>query len=276
MIGCLFSRGLAFRQERNQSPSKKKKTLPFLLPLSRGRCKPVPRVQPLREGVRREREKHVLGRVDSPVGLPCPAFCGAWEPLSLPWPSLAVPAAPPAPVAAWPTPLASTPPQTFCCSVSSMTPRSPAPARDTVQWLAARGQLAALVLEMAEQGRSTAGLPRDASEAAAGAVLQWPDAAWPWSAYGPVAMAAGVPGPVLGATRRAAQWPRPRRRPAGTVHLAAPARQQLLDALQDGHCGPAARSATARHGARADRPRRRTALTASGSGAPRPDRVVGG
>ena len=37
--------------------------------------------------------------------------------------------------------------------------------RDTVQWLAARGRLAAVVLEMAERGHSTAALARDATEA---------------------------------------------------------------------------------------------------------------
>ena len=57
--------------------------------------------------------------------------------------------------------------------------------RETVAWLASRGQLAALVMEMAERGHSTQGLPRDASEAQAQAALQWDDAAWPWKAYGP-------------------------------------------------------------------------------------------
>lgn len=71
--------------------------------------------------------------------------------------------------------------------------------RATVQWLAQRGQLAALVLEMAEAGRSTAGLPRDASESAVQKALYWNDASWPWAAYGPVAMAAVRAGvPVLG------------------------------------------------------------------------------
>ena len=116
--------------------------------------------------------------------------------------------------------------------------------RDTVQWLAARGRLAAVVLEMAERGHSTAALARDATEAQVQSALQWNDAAWPWSAYGPVTMAAvRAGGPVGGGNL-------PRSAMAGATqetrwdnHLAAPARQQLLDALQDGHCGllPAAR-----------------------------------
>ena len=62
--------------------------------------------------------------------------------------------------------------------------------RQAVQWLAARGELAALALEMAEQGRSTAGLPRDASEADVQHALAWRDAGWPWKTYRLVVMAA--------------------------------------------------------------------------------------
>src|SRR4051812_44529672 len=51
--------------------------------------------------------------------------------------------------------------------------------RDLVQSLAARGRLAAVALEMAEQGHSTAGLPRGADESAAQAALQWNEQAWP-------------------------------------------------------------------------------------------------
>ena len=72
--------------------------------------------------------------------------------------------------------------------------------RRTVQWLAGRGALAALVMEMAEQGHSTAGLPRGASEAEARAALDWSGPGWPWKDYGPVVMAAVRAGvPVLGA-----------------------------------------------------------------------------
>lgn len=71
--------------------------------------------------------------------------------------------------------------------------------RDTVVWLAARNQLAAVVMEMAERGHSTQGLPRDATEAQVQAALQWQGNAWPWKAYGPVVMAAvGAGVPVLG------------------------------------------------------------------------------
>jgi len=44
---------------------------------------------------------------------------------------------------------------------------------DAVQALASRGALAALALEMAEQGTSTAGLPRDASACTASWCQRW-------------------------------------------------------------------------------------------------------
>jgi len=149
------------------------------------------------------------------------------------------------PAAAWPTPLASTPPaDVLLFGEQHDAPDHQRLQRDTVQWLAARGQLAALVLEMVEQGRSTAGLPRDASEAQVQAALQWPDAAWPWSAYGPVAMAAVRAGvPVLGGNLPRSAMAAALQDTRWDSHLAASARQQLLDALQQGHCGllPAAR-----------------------------------
>ncbi len=109
---------------------------------------------------------------------------------------------------------------------------------ETVQRLAARGRLAALALEMGEQGASTAGLPADTGEAAVRASLRWNDEAWPWSAYGPVVMAAVRVGvPVLGAN-----LPRERMRAAmadATLDQALPeeamARQRA--AIRDGHCG---------------------------------------
>lgn len=110
--------------------------------------------------------------------------------------------------------------------------------REAVEWLASQGRLAALVLEMAEQGRSTQGLPRDASDSAVQAALAWNDGAWPWRQYGPVAMAAVRAGvPVLGGN-----LPRREQRTALTDEtleaLLTPSaleRQRL--AVRDGHCG---------------------------------------
>lgn len=110
--------------------------------------------------------------------------------------------------------------------------------RQTVETLAARGTLAALALEMADQGVSTAGLAPVADEATVRAALRWNDAAWPWTAYGPAVMAAVRAGvPVLGAN-----LPRARMREAmanaqldaGLGGAALKAQQQ---AIRDGHCG---------------------------------------
>ena len=110
--------------------------------------------------------------------------------------------------------------------------------REAVEWLAARRQLAAVVMEMAERGHGTAALPRDATPDQARAALQWNDAAWPWDAYGPVVMAAVAAGvPVLGgnlprsemrAAMADANWDR---------HLPPAALQRQHEALRDGHCG---------------------------------------
>jgi uncharacterized iron-regulated protein len=72
--------------------------------------------------------------------------------------------------------------------------------RDLIQALAARGKLAAVAIEMAEQGNSTAGLPRDADDSAVRASLAWDEKAWPWDAYAPAVLAAVRAGvPVIGA-----------------------------------------------------------------------------
>lgn len=118
--------------------------------------------------------------------------------------------------------------------------------RQAVEWLAARGRLAAVVLEMAEQGHATTGLAPDASEVAVRQALAWDDQAWPWSRYGPAVMSAVRAGvPVLGAN-----WPRSRLREAmddtsldALLDEAALARQrQRIDVA---HCGllPAAQLA---------------------------------
>ncbi|MFZ4287210.1 ChaN family lipoprotein [Variovorax sp. HJSM1_2] len=103
--------------------------------------------------------------------------------------------------------------------------------------LAARGQLAALTLEMADLGGSTAGLPRNASDAEVQKALRWNDAGWPWKAYGPAVMTAVAAGvPVLGAN-----LPRSQMRQAmgnnGLDPLLPPAQLQAQqNAIRAGHC----------------------------------------
>ena len=110
--------------------------------------------------------------------------------------------------------------------------------RQAVQWLAARGELAALALEMAEQGRSTAGLPRDASEADVQRALAWRDAGWPWNTYRPVVMAAVRAGvPVLGANLPAARQREAMRDAALDARLPPAALAEQQQRVRDGHCG---------------------------------------
>jgi uncharacterized iron-regulated protein len=109
--------------------------------------------------------------------------------------------------------------------------------RQVVDWLAARGELAAVALEMAAQGHATTGLPRQASEAEVRAALDWQDAAWPWASYGPVVMAAVRAGvPVLGAN-----LPRPGIRAAmadGSLEARLPpaALAEQHTRIREGHC----------------------------------------
>lgn len=110
-------------------------------------------------------------------------------------------------------------------------------AREVVQQLAARGQLAALALEMAEQGTGTQGLPADASEVQVQTALQWNDLAWPWQAYGPVVMAAVRAGvPVLGANLPRARMRERMADASLDEHLPAAAWQAQQAAVRSGHC----------------------------------------
>ncbi|MDB5890296.1 MAG: hypothetical protein JWP47_1127 [Polaromonas sp.] len=66
--------------------------------------------------------------------------------------------------------------------------------------LAARGVLAAVALEMADTGVTTAKLHPTSREEEVRAALRWNDAGWPWSSYGPAVMTAVRAGvPVMGA-----------------------------------------------------------------------------
>ena len=106
-----------------------------------------------------------------------------------------------------------------------------------VEVLAGQGQLAALALEMAGAGQSTAQLDTQASEDAVRTALQWDNEAWPWSAYRPAVMAAVRAGvPVLGANLPAA-----RLKPSmGDVRLdgllPGPALQTQQQNIRIGHC----------------------------------------
>jgi uncharacterized iron-regulated protein len=109
--------------------------------------------------------------------------------------------------------------------------------REVIEALAARGVLAAVVLEMAPKGGSTAGLPRDADESTVQAALRWAEASWPWPVYGPTVMAAVR----LGVTVVGGNLPRPSMRAAMAESeldqlLPADALKAQQHAIRSGHC----------------------------------------
>lgn len=109
--------------------------------------------------------------------------------------------------------------------------------QEAVESLAGRGRLAALLLEMAEAGTSTAGLPATAAAPQVREALRWNQQAWPWEAYGPAVLAAVRAGvPVLGAN-----LPRQQMRQAmGDARLEGllppDALQAQQQAIRRGHC----------------------------------------
>ncbi|MDD0811620.1 ChaN family lipoprotein [Curvibacter sp. RS43] len=109
--------------------------------------------------------------------------------------------------------------------------------RQVVEILGVQGRLAALALEMVEQGRSTAGLPRSANESQVRAALVWNEQGWPWADYAPAIMTAvefGVP--VIGVN-----LPRDRQRAAMKdfsldLRLRPADLERQRQAIRSGHC----------------------------------------
>lgn len=117
-------------------------------------------------------------------------------------------------------------------------PHQPQLQQRWVATLAERGTLAALALEMTEQGASTAALPRDATEAQVREALHWQPRAWPWERYAPAVMTAVRAGvPVLGANLpQARQRTAMQDRTLDTL-LGGPALKAQQQAIRRGHCG---------------------------------------
>lgn len=109
---------------------------------------------------------------------------------------------------------------------------------DELQRLSERGRLAALAIEMAPAGTSTAALPRDAAATAIRKALAWNDKAWPWDRYaGPitVAVAAGVP--VVGANLPQDQIKTAMEDVSLDAQVSDATRARLATAIREGHCG---------------------------------------
>jgi uncharacterized iron-regulated protein len=109
--------------------------------------------------------------------------------------------------------------------------------RETVVALAGRGRLAAVAIEMAEVGNSTAHLPADATEVQVQTALSWNDKGWPWAAYGPVVMAAVRAGvPVIGANLQRAHMKDAMADVSLDAQLSEDARATQREAVRSGHC----------------------------------------
>ena len=106
-----------------------------------------------------------------------------------------------------------------------------------VEALAARGFLAAVALEMADSGNSTATLTPDASEEQTRIALRWNNDAWPWAAYGPAVMSAVRAGaPVLGANLPRTQMRSNMADAALDQRLPGTALKAQQQLIRQGHC----------------------------------------
>ena len=103
--------------------------------------------------------------------------------------------------------------------------------------LSARGLLAAVALEMADAGVSTARLQPSSTEAEARKALNWNEEGWPWAAYGPAVMTAVRAGiPVIGANLPRAQMKSSMADNQLDAQLPGPALKAQQQLIRMGHC----------------------------------------
>ena len=103
--------------------------------------------------------------------------------------------------------------------------------------LAQRGVLAAVALEMADAGTSTATLHPTSSDERVRLALRWSDESWPWSAYGPAVMTAVRAGvPVLGANLPRANMQASMADKQLDGRLPGPALKAQQQLIRTGHC----------------------------------------
>lgn len=106
-----------------------------------------------------------------------------------------------------------------------------------VATLAQRGQLAAVAIEMADSGTTTAGLSAAATDDEVRRALHWDTQGWPWPRYAPAVMAAVHAGvPVLGANLPRDQQRDAMRDKALDQLLPGPALKAQQQAVRIGHC----------------------------------------
>ena len=107
-----------------------------------------------------------------------------------------------------------------------------------VQSLAGRGVLAALALEMADSGATTAGLAPQATDDAVRRALRWDGEGWHWANYAPAVMAAVAAGvPVVGVNLERAKLRVAITDASLDTVLPGPAIKAQQQAIRAGHCG---------------------------------------
>ena len=142
------------------------------------------------------------------------------------------------PVAAWAPHLQTAPlPAALLLRLPHDAPQHQQWQQATAQALIARQQLAAIVLEMADNGHSTQCLPPDATDAKVQQALQWQQAGWPWPAYGPTIMTAVRAGvPVVGGNLPRAAMKTVMQQAVWDSHLPPAAWERQREAIRTGHC----------------------------------------
>ena len=109
--------------------------------------------------------------------------------------------------------------------------------QQVVAHLAARRLLAAVALEMADNGVSTAQLKPSSGEEQTRNALQWNNKGWPWKSYGPAIMTAVQAGiPVLGANLPPDQMKDRMADSTLDVQLPGPAFKAQQQLIRSGHC----------------------------------------
>lgn len=109
--------------------------------------------------------------------------------------------------------------------------------RQVIEYLAVRGLLGAVVLEMAEAGTSTAALKSNSTQLQVEAALAWNHKGWPWLDYGPAVMAAVKAGvPVLGGNLPAADMRSVMADSKLDAQLPGPALKAQQQLIRLGHC----------------------------------------
>lgn len=111
-------------------------------------------------------------------------------------------------------------------------------ARLSVEVLASKQVLSALVLEMADAGVSTEGMPTQSNEDAVRERLKWNEAGWPWSRYGLLVMQAVRAGvPVVGSNLPFSAMAAVMKDDAWDSKVPSAVLASHREAMIQGHCG---------------------------------------